>query len=329
MPAQPVRLVSMSTSDRRQLARRLPPLHGEDAVAIERFLDAAWAGQGLAPATLSAYRSDLQAVARWLRAERDTGLAQAQTPQLFDYLAMRADAGYRPRSTARLLSCLRAFYARCVQEGDRADDPVALMQAPQLPRLLPKALSESQVAVLLEAPDVATPAGLRDRAMLELMYACGLRVSELVGLPGTALNLRQGVLRVTGKGSKDRLVPLGEESRHWLERYMREARPVLLAGVRDAVGIEALFIAAGGGAPTRQQFWSLVKRHAAAAGIDPARISPHGLRHSFATHLLNHGADLRALQLLLGHSSPPTTQIYTLVAREHLKSLHARHHPRA
>ena len=319
----------MSTADRRQLTRRLPPLDGQDALAIERFLDAAWAGQGLAPATLAAYRGDLQAAARWLRAERGVALAQAQAPQLFDYLAMRAAAGFRPRSTARLLSCLRAFYARCVQDGARGDDPLALVQAPRLPRLLPKALSEAQVAALLEAPDVATPEGLRDRAMLELMYACGLRVSELVGLPGTALNLRQGVLRVTGKGSKDRLVPLGEESRHWLERYMREARPVLLAGVRDAVGIEALFIAAGGGAPTRQQFWSLVKRHAAAAGIDPARISPHGLRHSFATHLLNHGADLRALQLLLGHSSLSTTQIYTLVAREHLKSLHARHHPRA
>ena len=319
----------MSTAERRQLTRRLPPLDGRDEGAIERFLDASWAGKGLSPATLSAHRSDLQATARWLRAERGTGLAQAQAPQLFDYLAMRADAGYRPRSTARLLSCLRAFYAACVQDGARADDPLALIQAPRLPRLLPKALSEAQVAALLEAPDVATPAGLRDRAMLELMYACGLRVSELVGLPGTALNLRQGVLRVAGKGGKDRLVPLGEESRHWLERYMREARPVLLAGVRDPTRVEALFIAAGGGAPTRQQFWALVKRHAVAAGIDPGRVSPHGLRHSFATHLLNHGADLRALQLLLGHSSLSTTQIYTLVAREHLKSLHARHHPRA
>ena len=314
----------MSTAERRQLTRRLPPLDGRDEGAIERFLDASWAGKGLSPATLSAYRSDLQAVARWLRAERDTGLAQAQTPQLFDYLAMRADAGYRPRSTARLMSCLRAFYARCVQEGDRADDPVALMQAPQLPRLLPKALSESQVAALLEAPDVATPAGLRDRAMLELMYACGLRVSELVGLPGTALNLRQGVLRVTGKGSKDRLVPLGEESQHWLETYLAQARPAL-AGKRS---VPSLFLGTGGEPPTRQQFWTLVKRYAAVAGIDPARISPHGLRHSFATHLLNRGADLRALQLLLGHASLSTTQIYTLVAREHLQRLHARHHPR-
>ena len=319
----------MSTADRRQLTRRLPPLEGADEAVIERFLDAAWAGQGLSPATLSAYRSDLQALARWLRAERGVALAQAQSDHLFDYLAMRAAAGFKPRSTARLLSCLRAFYARCVQDGQRADDPVALVQAPKLPRLLPKALSEAQVAALLEAPDLATAVGLRDRAMLELMYACGLRVSELVALPGTALNLRQGVLRVTGKGSKERLVPLGEESRHWLERYMREARPALLTGLRDPAGVATLFVEPGGGAPTRQQFWALVKRHAAAAGIDPARISPHGLRHSFATHLLNHGADLRALQLLLGHSSLSTTQIYTLVAREHLKSLHARHHPRA
>ena len=329
MARRAVTLVPMTTAARRQLTHRLPPLDGNDGAAIERFLDAAWAEHGLSPATLSAYRSDLQAVARWLRAERGVGIAQAQPPQLFDYLAMRAAAGFRPRSTARLLSCLRAFYARRVQDGERADDPVALLQAPKLPRLLPKALSEAQVSALLEAPDVATPLGLRDRAMLELMYACGLRVSELVGLPGTALNLRQGVLRVTGKGGRERLVPLGEESRHWLERYMGEARPRLLQGVRDPAAIAALFVGAGGGAPSRQQFWALVKRHAAAAGIEPTRVSPHGLRHSFATHLLNHGADLRALQLLLGHSSLSTTQIYTLVAREHLKSLHARHHPRA
>lgn len=319
----------MSTAERRQLTRRLPPLDAADEAAIERFLDAAWAAQGLAPATLSAYRSDLQAAARWLRAERGAALLQAHSAQWFDYLAMRAGAGYKPRSTARLLSCLRAFHAHALQQGLRADDPLAMMPAPKLPRLLPKALSEAQVAALLEAPDVATATGLRDRSMLELMYACGLRVSELVGLPGTAVNLRQGVLRVAGKGGKERLVPLGEESRHWLERYLREARPALLAGARNPSGVAALFVEPGGGSHTRQQFWTLVKRHAAAAGIDPARISPHGLRHSFATHLLNHGADLRALQLLLGHSSLSTTQIYTLVAREHLKSLHARHHPRA
>ena len=318
-----------TTSDRRRMTRDLPPLEDADAAAIERFLDAVWAEQGLAPATLAAYRSDLQAVARWLRATPAVAIIAAQRAHLFDYLAMRAGAGFKPRSTARLLSCLRAFYAYAVRIGLRSDDPAVLLQTPTLPRLLPKALSEAQVAALLEAPDIASPQGLRDRAMLELMYACGLRVSELVGLPGTALNLRQGVLRVAGKGSKERLVPLGEESRHWLERYMREARTALLAGVRDPAGVAALFIEAGGGAPTRQAFWSLVKRYAGMAGIDPARVTPHGLRHSFATHLLNHGADLRALQMLLGHSSLSTTQIYTLVAREHLKSRHAKHHPRA
>ncbi len=206
----------------------------------------------------------------------------------------------------------------------RCARPTALLDPPKLPRSLPKALGEREIEALLAAPDVSTPLGLRDRAMLELMYAAGLRVSELVGLPATAVNLRQGVLRVTGKGGKDRLVPLGEEAQHWLQRYLAESRPVL-AGRRAPA---ALFLEAGAEPPTRQAFWSLVKRHAGAAGIDPARISPHGLRHSFATHLLNHGADLRALQMLLGHASLSTTQIYTLVAREQLKRLHAQHHPR-
>ena len=248
---------------------------------------------------------------------------------LFDYLAMRTEAGYTPRSNARLLSTLRAWFASCVQRGERSDDPSALLHPPKLPRLLPKALSEAQVEALLAAPDAQTALGLRDRAMLELMYACGLRVSELVSLPATAVNLRQGVLRVMGKGSRERLVPLGEESQHWLRRWSSEARPALLETARDPSRVVALFVDANGDALTRQAFWALVKRCAAVAGIDPRRISPHGLRHSFATHLLNHGADLRALQMLLGHASLSTTQIYTLVAREHLKSLHARHHPRA
>jgi integrase/recombinase XerD len=244
---------------------------------------------------------------------------------LFDYFAWRTREGYTARSNARLLSALRAFYALQVRNGARKDDPTALLEPPKLPRSLPKALPESQIEALLAAPDIATPLGLRDRAMLELMYAAGLRVSELVELPSTAINLRQGVLRVTGKGSKERLVPLGEESQHWLERYLAEARPQL-AGKRS---LASLFLGTRGSAPSRQQFWTLVKRYASIAGIDPAKISPHVLRHSFATHLLNHGADLRALQMLLGHSSLSTTQIYTLVAREHLKQLHARHHPRA
>ena len=243
---------------------------------------------------------------------------------MFDYLAWRTGQGYSPRSNARLLSALRAFFGWQLRRGERDDDPAALLQPPKLPRSLPKALAESQVDALLAAPDIGTPAGLRDRAMLELMYACGLRVSELANLPATAINLRQGVLRVMGKGSKERLVPLGEEAQHWVERYLAQARPQL-AGRR---ALAPLFIGTNGEAPSRQQLWQLVKRHAAAAGIDPARISPHGLRHSFATHLLNHGADLSALQMLLGNSSLSTTQIYTLVAREQLKQLHAKHHPR-
>ncbi len=313
-----------SIADRRQLARSLPPLADADAAAIERFIDAIWAGHGLSAATLDAYRRDLQGLAR-----HRGSLAGIDREALFDYLAVRTRAGYSARSNARLLSSLRAYFAFCMQRGERIDDPTALLRPPKLPRLLPKALSEAEIDALLAAPDIDAGAGLRDRAMLELMYACGLRVSELVGLPATAVNLRQGVLRVMGKGGKERLVPLGEESRHWLQRWMAEARPAMSRALRDPSKATALFVDGKGQPLTRQAFWTLVKRSAAAAGIDPARISPHGLRHSFATHLLNHGADLRALQMLLGHSSLSTTQIYTLVAREHLRSLHAKHHPRA
>ena len=314
----------MTTADRRRLAHALPSLRDADARAISSFIEAAWAEHGLARQTQDAYRRDLEQLARW-RDGAGGGLQGIDRAGLFDYLRWRTGHGYQPRSNARLRASLRAFYAHLVRLGVRDDDPAALLDPPRLPRPLPKALSESQVQALLAAPDPGTPEGLRDRAMLELMYAAGLRVSELVHLPATAVNLRQGVLRVTGKGSKDRLVPLGEESQHWLETYLAQARPAL-AGKRS---VPSLFLGTGGEPPTRQQFWTLVKRYAAVAGIDPARISPHGLRHSFATHLLNRGADLRALQLLLGHSSLSTTQIYTLVAREHLKQLHGRHHPRA
>jgi integrase/recombinase XerD len=310
-------------SDRRMLALQRAPLQDADAQAIERFLDALWAEAGVARTTLASYRRDLEGLARW-REGRGGGLAGADRAVLFDYLAVRTREGYSPRSNSRLLSALRAFYAHAVRLGLRNDDPTALLEPPKLPRSLPKALAESEIDALLAAPDVASAAGLRDRAMLELMYAAGLRVSELVTLPATAVNLRQGALRVTGKGSKERLVPLGEEAQHWLQRYLDQARPQL-AGKR---ALAPLFLNASGEAPTRQQFWQLVKRYAGAAGIDPKRISPHGLRHSFATHLLNRGADLRALQLLLGHASLSTTQIYTLVAREHLQRLHAKHHPR-
>ncbi|MFS8063519.1 MAG: site-specific tyrosine recombinase XerD [Luteimonas sp.] len=314
---------STTPAERRVRATHLPPLRDADAVAIEACLDALWAESGLSRQTLASYRRDLEGFARW-RDGAGGGLLGAQRAALFDYLRWRTQDNYSPRSNARLLSALRAFFAFALRRGDRNDDPTALLEPPKLPRTLPKALAESQIDALLATPDIATPSGLRDRAMLELMYAAGLRVSELVNLPATALNLRQGVIRVMGKGSKERLVPLGEEAQHWLQRYLDEARPQL-AGKQ---ALSPLFLSKSGQAPTRQQFWQLVKRHAAAAGIDPARISPHGLRHSFATHLLNHGADLRALQMLLGHASLSTTQIYTLVAREQLKQLHQRHHPR-
>ncbi|WP_457095387.1 site-specific tyrosine recombinase XerD [Lysobacter sp. P5_B9] len=310
-------------AERRTQAMALPPLTDADAIAISAFLDAIWAESGLSRQTLDSYRRDLEGIARWHEG-RGGGLPSADRATLFDYLAWRSRSGYSPRSNARLLSALRAFFAHRVRSGARADDPTALLDPPRQPRSLPKALGESQIDALLAAPAVDSPLGLRDRAMFELMYACGLRVSELVNLPATAVNLRQGVLRVTGKGSKERLVPLGEEAQHWLERYLANARPQL-AGKR---ALAPLFLEASGEAPSRQHFWQLVKRYAGVAGIDPAKISPHGLRHSFATHLLNHGADLRALQMLLGHSSLSTTQIYTLVAREQLKQLHAKHHPR-
>jgi integrase/recombinase XerD len=315
---------STTPAERRARAMRQPPPPDADVRAIEAFIDAIWAESGLARPTLDSYRRDLEGFARW-RNGAGGGLGGADRAALFDYLAWRTREGYSQRSNARLLSAWRAFFALRLRLGLRGDDPTALLEPPKLPRSLPKALSEERIEALLAAPDVGTPLGLRDRAMLELMYAAGLRVSELVDMPSTAVNLRQGVVRVLGKGSKERLVPLGEESQHWLERYLAEARPQL-AGKRACV---SLFIGTRGAAPSRQQFWVLVKRYAGVAGIDPARISPHGLRHSFATHLLNHGADLRALQMLLGHSSLSTTQIYTLVAREQLKRLHAAHHPRA
>ena len=302
---------------------RRAPVPEADARAIGEFLDALWAESGVAQATLESYRRDLEGYARW-REARGGGLAGADRAALFDYFAMRTHDGYSPRSNSRLLSTLRAFYAHCVRRHVREDDPTALIDPPRLPRSLPKALSESEIDALLQAPDIADPIGLRDRAMFELMYACGLRVSELCHLPATALNLRQGVLRVMGKGSKERMVPLGEEAQHWLQRYLDQSRPQI-AGKR---ALAPLFLERSGESPTRHRFWKLVKQYAALAGIDPRRISPHALRHSFATHLLNRGADLRALQLLLGHSSLSTTQIYTLVAREHLQKLHARHHPR-
>jgi integrase/recombinase XerD len=324
-------MTARTPAERRIAATRLPELPEADAGAIAAFLDAFWAERGAGAATLASYRRDLAGLARWARGRgMSRGLADADAALLYDYLAHRSAEGYSARSNARLLAALRAFHAFQAQRGARRDDPTALLQPPRQPRPLPKALSESEIEALLAAPAIDTPTGLRDRAMLELMYAAGLRVSELVELPANAVNLRQGVVRVTGKGGKDRLVPLGEEAMHWLRRYLEEARPRLdKGGVPGRAALDPpLFLGAKRATLTRQQFWRLVKRSALAAGIAPQRISPHGLRHSFATHLLNHGADLRALQMLLGHGSLSTTQIYTHVAKQRLKALHAQHHPR-
>jgi len=308
------------------------PANGElpaaDAALIAFFIERAWSELGLADNTLANYRLDLAGYSRWLAAH-GASLATSDRVQLQRYLGERSakggssGKGYKARSNARLLSCLRHFYRLLVREGRIEADPSLLLDAPKLPRSLPKALSENEIEGILRAPP-STPLGLRDRAMLELMYATGLRVSELVGITAAQVNLRQGVLRVLGKGGKERLVPLGDEAAHWLARYVGEARPQLLKDGRS----EALFVSNRRAGMTRQMFWTLVKKHALAAGIASARISPHVLRHSFATHLLNHGADLRALQLMLGHSSLSTTQIYTLVAKEGLKRLHEKHHPR-
>ncbi|MGH8182167.1 MAG: site-specific tyrosine recombinase XerD [Rhodanobacteraceae bacterium] len=295
-----------------------------DRAAIDAFLESVWSRDGLADLTLADYRGDLERCATWL-AGHASGLLKASRADLFDYLAARNQAGIGARTNARELTALRRFYAEQVRHDAGFEDPTLLLDAPKLPRTLPKALAEREIEGLLDAPDVTAPIGLRDRAMLELMYACGLRVSELVTLPLAGLNLRGGVLRVTGKGGKERLVPIGETCMDWLTRYLREARPLLAKGRETP----ALFLSNRAAGMTRQMAWTLVKKHALSAGIAAKRISPHVLRHSFATHLLNHGADLRALQMLLGHSNLSTTQIYTLVAREELKRLHAQHHPRA
>lgn len=296
------------------------PDAGDEAL-IRRFLDRKWSEQGSAANSLKSYGSDLRGLARWLSTQHSS-LLKAQPADLLGYLSARA---IKARSAARLLSCLKQFYASAVLHHERADDPAALLSAPKLPRSLPKALSEAQIEALLAAPQVEeSAAALRDRAMLELLYATGLRVTELVSLRGDQVNLRQGVLRVVGKGDKERLVPIGEEASAWIERYLAQARPALLKQRRS----DALFLSSRGQMMTRVSFWLIVKRHAITAGIDSRRISPHVLRHSFATHLLNHGADLRVVQLLLGHTDLSTTQIYTLIAREGLKKLVREHHPR-
>jgi integrase/recombinase XerD len=295
-----------------------------DERLLERFSDGLWLNDGLARNTLESYRRDLAHCAAWLRKAAGKGLLEAGSADLQRHLAWQVESRKaKPRTTGRLVSSLKRFFQFALREGLRHDDPAAELLGPKLPRSLPRSLSEAEVEALLAAPDVETPQGLRDRAMLETLYASGLRVSELVGLKTVQVSLDMGVVRILGKGAKERLTPLGEEAVAWIQRYQVEARPGLL-GARKS---DALFVTARGTPMTRQGFWVLVKRHAARAGIGRA-ISPHTLRHAFATHLINHGADLRVVQLLLGHADISTTQIYTHVARERLKALHRKHHPR-
>ncbi|MFP4682536.1 MAG: site-specific tyrosine recombinase XerD [Ectothiorhodospira sp.] len=290
---------------------------------IDRFLDHLWMEQGLSDHTLAAYRADLKGLDRWLEGQ-GVALEAVDRSRLLAYLAHRMEQAARPRTMARLLSTLRRFYGHLAQQGMIPEDPSARIDAPRLGRPLPGTLTETEVEALLQAPDVEDDLGLRDRAMLEVLYATGLRVSELVGLRLGQVNLRHGVVRTLGKGGRERLVPLGEEAMDCLEGYLDRARPALLQGRGQC---EAVFVTRRGEAMTRQTFWYMIRRHAATAGIHKP-LSPHTLRHAFATHLLNHSADLRVVQMLLGHASLSTTQIYTHVARERLKTLHAAHHPR-
>ncbi len=294
-----------------------------DAGVIEQFADLMWLERGLSANTLQAYQTDLRQASVWLGKARGASLLSAGRSDLLGYLGELAAAGMSVRTSSRRLSSLRQFYRTALREGWLKVDPSAQIDAPKLGRPLPKSLIESDVEALLDAPDLGTAEGLRDRAMLEVLYAAGLRVSELVGLALDQVSQSQGVVRVTGKGGKERLVPLGEEALSWLQRYLRAARPELLERAESA----AVFVTRRGGPMTRQAFWYRIRKHARAAGIQK-HLSPHTLRHAFATHLLNHGADLRVVQLLLGHSDLSTTQIYTHVARERLRQVHKAHHPR-
>ena len=294
-----------------------------DLAEIDNFCDALWLEDGLARSTLASYRSDLGRLALWLAEHDGEALLDIEPTRLTAFIAELARTT-RASSQARYLSTLRRFYRWQITRGRLFVDPTLQLANPAQPSRLPKVMSEKQVDHLLAAPDLATPLGQRDRAMLETLYATGLRVSELVNLKIHEVGFNEGVIRVLGKGSKERLVPLGEVAIDWLHAYLAEARPEILKGQQS----EALFVTGRGGAMTRQAFWQLIKRYALQAGIDPTKLSPHVLRHAFATHLLNHGADLRVVQLLLGHADITTTQIYTHVARERLKSLHSQHHPR-
>ena len=297
-------------------------MNSENDLLVSNYLDALWLEKGLSDNSLDAYRRDLRGLADFIE-KLDKGLLDVDRIDLMDYLGSRMRAGYKARSTARMMSCLRSFYRYLIRENRITEDPTQNLESPKLGRPIPDSLTEEEVTNLLDAPDVKTTLGLRDRTMLEVLYATGLRVTELVTLRLEQMNLRQGLVRVTGKGNKERLVPLGEESMDWIERYLKEARGDLLPDLSESI----IFPSQQGRPMTRQTFWHRIKRYAIEAGITK-HLSPHTLRHAFATHLLNHGADLRVVQMLLGHSDLSTTQIYTHVANQRLNQLHQQHHPR-
>ena len=311
----------MATNKQVKATKSERTLSLDDAAELETFIDHLWLEDGLSKNTLESYRLDLITFALWLKPQ-DKPLLSASQADIQQYLAVKFPQS-KPRSIGRLIASLRRFYRYLMRDNKISLDPTIQIQSPKLPRSLPKSLNEDEVVALLNAPNLAEPVGLRDRAMLELLYACGLRVSELVDVKVTEVSLNDGVVRITGKGSKTRLVPMGEEAVDWISRYLNEARQAILQNRL----CDALFVTNRGDAMTRQAFWYLIKRYALLAGINK-HMSPHVLRHAFATHLLNHGADLRVVQMLLGHSDISTTQIYTHVARERLKQLHSMHHPR-
>jgi integrase/recombinase XerD len=292
-----------------------------DPALLDQFIDHLWLEDGLSRNTLESYRRDLQLFADWMQ-KKSVDLAEVHQADIQQYLAVKFPTS-KPRSISRLIASLRRFYRYALRENKISVDPTLQIDSPKLPRSLPKSLTEEDVETLLAAPDINQALGMRDRAMLEILYASGLRVSELVGLKVTEVSLNEGVIRVTGKGSKTRLVPMGDEAVDWVARYLKESRPEIMRRQLS----DSLFVTQRGEGMTRQAFWYLIKRYAVRAGIQK-HLSPHVLRHAFATHLLNHGADLRVVQMLLGHADISTTQIYTHVARERLKQLHAMHHPR-
>ncbi|MBT3205247.1 MAG: site-specific tyrosine recombinase XerD [Gammaproteobacteria bacterium] len=290
---------------------------------IDRFIDTIWSEKGLSKLTLDAYQQDLKLFAQWLD-KQDLTLIEASQTSILEYMAFKVDQKSAARSNARLLSTLKQFYRFQVRTGQREENPTELISAPKLNRNLPDNLSEKDCDNLLNAPDIKSEFGLRDRCMLELMYSSGLRVSELVSLELNQLNYNLGLIRLTGKGNKERVVPVGEEALFWIRKYIKESRPVLRKEQRPT---DALFLSSRGSGITRQAFWQHIKKYLTIAGLKDS-YSPHSLRHAFATHLLNHGADLRTVQMLLGHSDLSTTQIYTHVAQARLQALHEKHHPR-